>query len=107
MSNDIEESNLKIFSTILLDSENNSLILPFNYHKLFDMDIIWFDEFGNMNFNKDLYDNFEFLGIKEVKITKEISNSIKYKKYINMRNEFRNNKFNDLDKWIDKISSFL
>ena len=59
MSNDIEESNLKIFSTILLDSENNSLILPFNYHKLFDMDIIWFDEFGNMNFNKDLYDNFE------------------------------------------------
>ena len=89
----IKKDKLKTYSNILLDSENNSLILSFNYHKLLAMNIIWFNELDNIKFSKDLYENFKFLGIKEVKITEKISNFIKYKEYINIRNEYRDNKF--------------
>ncbi len=80
-----------------LNSPSNALLLPFNYHKLFDMNLIWFDETsGLMNFNQEFKEDLSELGIYPTKIKSKIMNNKEVMKYLAIRNQYRQNKLNDI-----------
>ena len=80
-----------------LDDSSNALLLPFNYHKLFDMNLIWFDDkSGLMHFNMDFEDDLYELGIYPTRIKSKIMNDKALVKYLKIRNQYRQNKLNDI-----------
>ena len=80
-----------------LNSPSNALLLPFNYHKLFDMNIIWFDETsGLMNFNPEFKEDLAKLGIYPTKIKSNIMDNKEVMKYLAIRNQYRQNQLTDI-----------
>ena len=80
-----------------LNSPSNALLLPFNYHKLFDMNIIWFDETsGLMHFNPEFKEDLAKLGIYPTKIKSKIMDNKEVMKYLAIRNQYRQNQLTDI-----------
>ena len=75
----------------------NALLLPFNYHKLFDLNLIWFDDkTGHMHFNIDFEDDLSKLEIYPTRIKSNIMNNKDVVKYLSIRNQYRQNQLNDI-----------
>ena len=80
-----------------LNSPSNALLLPFNYHKLFDMNLIWFDETsGLMCFNREFEEDLIKLGIYPTKIKLKVFNNKEVMKYLAIRNQYRQNQLTDI-----------
>ncbi len=95
--NDVQDDKTVINLLNALDDPSNALLLPFNYHKLFDMNLIWFDDkSGLMCFNKDFEDDLAKLGIYPTRIKSDIMKDNKMIKYLSIRNQYRQNKLNDI-----------
>ena len=80
-----------------LNNPSNALLLPFNYHKLFDMNLIWFNETsGLMCFNPEFEKDLIKLGIYPTKIKSKILNNKEVVKYLAIRNQYRQNQLMDI-----------
>ena len=61
------------------------------------MNLIWFDDkTGHMNFNIDFEEDLAKLGIYPTRIKSNIMNNKDVVKYLSIRNQYRQNKLNDI-----------
>ncbi len=100
-----EKMNSKIVNHLLesLSNPSNALLLPFNYHKVFDMNLIWFDDkTGLMCFNQDFKHDLEKLGIYPTRIKKIIVEQKETMKYLEIRNQYRQSKLNNISSLFQK-----
>ncbi|MDK2819424.1 MAG: HNH endonuclease [Mycoplasmataceae bacterium] len=94
---DIKDDTTVVNLLNALDDSSNALLLPFNYHKLFDLKLIWFDDkTGHMKFNIDFEDDLAKLGIYPTRIKSNIMNNKDVIKYLSIRNRYRQNQLNDI-----------
>ncbi len=94
---DVKDDGTVINLLNALNSPSNALLLPFNYHKLFDMNLIWFDETsGLMHFNPEFKEDLAKLGIYPTKIKSNIMDNKEVMKYLAIRNQYRQNQLTDI-----------